>query len=151
MTDIHIVKTTVNQEKSVANFLEKIARKEKYDIRAILVPYELRGYVLVESPIPEVIEQAIQTIPHAKSVIKGKSTLEEVEHFLTPKPSVTGITEGAIVELISGPFKGEKARVKRIDETHEEVTLELFEAVVPIPVTVRGDTIRVLSKEEVEE
>jgi len=61
---------------------------------------------------------------------------------------VIGITEGAVVELISGPFKGEMARVKRVDQTKEEITVELFEAMVPIPITVRGDNVRVLSRDE---
>ncbi len=43
-------------------------------------------------------------------------------------------------------FKGEKARVKRVDEGHEEITVELFDAVVPIPITIRGDTVRILKK-----
>jgi transcriptional antiterminator NusG len=60
---------------------------------------------------------------------------------------VSGIVEGDIVELIAGPFKGEKARVQQIDENKEEITVELFEAMVPIPVTIRGDHVRVLEKE----
>ena len=128
--------------------IAQISRKEKYDIRALLVPDVLKGYVLVEAPAPEIVDQAIQEIPHARTVIKGASSIEEVEHFLTPKPAVTGINEGAIIELISGPFKGEKARVKRVDVSKEEITVELFEAMVPIPITVRGDHVRVLSKDE---
>ena len=50
-------------------------------------------------------------------------------------------------EIISGPFKGEKARVRRIDESKEEVTVELIEAMIPIPITVRGDHVRVLEKD----
>ena len=146
-TNVYVVKTTANQERSVANLIAQIARKEKYDIRALLVPDVLKGYVLVEAPAPEIVDQAIQGVPHARSMIKGASSIEEVEHFLTPKPTVTGITEGAVVELISGPFKGEKARVKRVDTAKEEITVELFEAMVPIPITVRGDHVRVLSKE----
>jgi transcriptional antiterminator NusG len=96
----------------------------------------------------EIVEHTIQNIPHAKAVVKGASSIAEVQHFLAPKPVVTGISEGDIVELISGPFKGERARVKRVDETKEEITVELSEAMVPIPVTVRGDIVRVLSKEE---
>jgi transcription termination/antitermination protein NusG len=147
-TSIYVVKTTANQERSVANLIAQIARKDKYDIRALLVPDVLKGYVLVESPAPEIVDQAIQGVPHARSVIKGASSIEEVEHFLTPKPAVIGITEGSVVELISGPFKGEMARVKRVDTTKEEITVELFEAMVPIPITVRGDNVRVLSKDE---
>jgi transcriptional antiterminator NusG len=55
--------------------------------------------------------------------------------------------EGDVIELIAGPFKGEKARVQKIDESKEEITVELFEAMVPIPVTVRGDHVRVLEKD----
>jgi len=145
---VYAVKTTANQERSVANLLSMVARKENLDIRSVLAPEELKGYVLVESPMHEIVEHAIQNIPHAKTVVKGASSIAEVGHFLAPKPAVTGITEGDIVELISGPFKGERARVKRVDLAKEEITVELSEAMVPIPVTVRGDIVRVLSKEE---
>lgn len=145
---IFVVKTTANQERSVAGMLAQTARKENLDVRAILAPDELKGYVLVEAPDSGVVELAIQTVPHARAVVKGQSSLAEIMHFLTPKPTVTGITEGAIIEVTSGPFKGEKARVKRVDEGHEEITVELFDAVVPIPITIRGDTVRILRKEE---
>ncbi|MBC7085422.1 MAG: transcription elongation factor Spt5 [Methanomethylovorans sp.] len=145
---IFVVKTTANQERSVANMIAMVARKDHLDIRAILAPDELKGYVLVESTSPSIVEQAIQTVPHARTVIKGQSSIAEISHFLTPKPTVTGITEGAIIEITSGPFKGERARVKRVDEGHEEITVELFDAVVPIPITIRGDTVRILRKEE---
>ena len=51
-------------------------------------------------------------------------------------------------ELLEGPFKGKKARVKNIDESNEKITVEMVEAPVPIPVEVRGDYIRVLDKQE---
>ena len=38
--------------------------------------------------------------------------------------------------------------IMKIDETKEEVTVELFEAMVRIPVTVPGTQVRVLQKEE---
>jgi transcriptional antiterminator NusG len=145
---IFVVKTTANQERTVANMITQVARKDHLDIRAVLAPDELKGYVLIETPDSGIVEQAIQTVPHARTVVKGRSSIAEIMHFLTPKPTVTGITEGAIIEVTSGPFKGEKARVKRVDEGHEEITVELFDAVVPIPITIRGDTVRILKKEE---
>jgi len=150
---IYALKTTVNQEQAVANLIMvaiKDRDKREHSIKSILVPDELRGYVLIEADFPDVIEQIIQNIPHARGLVKGEMKLEEVEHFLMPKPSVTGIMEGSIIEIVAGPFKGEKARVKKVDEAHEELTIELLEAMVPIPVTVRGDSVRVLSKEEKE-
>jgi transcriptional antiterminator NusG len=143
---IFALKTTINQERAVAQMLVAKVSKGKAKVYSVLSPSELRGYVLVESGDREELERIIKGVPHARGLVEGVTQLTEVEHFLTPKPTTTGIAEGDIVELISGPFKGEKARVMRIDEGKEEITVELFEAMVPIPVTVRGDHVRVLEK-----
>jgi transcriptional antiterminator NusG len=139
------VKTTASQERTVADM---IINREEEDIHAALAPDSLTSYVMVEADSTGPIERAMEEIPHARSIVPGKSDLSEVEHFLSPKPDVEGIAESDIVELIAGPFKGEKAQVQRIDEAKDQVTVELYEATVPIPVTVRGDQIRVLDSEE---
>ncbi|PSQ19099.1 transcription elongation factor Spt5 [Halobacteriales archaeon QS_8_69_26] len=142
---IYAVKTTASQEKTVADM---IMEREDDRIHAALAPDSLTSYVMVEAETPGIIERYLDEIPHARSVVPGESDIAEVEHFLSPKPDVEGIAEGDIVELIAGPFKGEKAQVQRIDEGKDQVTVELYEATVPIPVTVRGDQIRVLDSEE---
>ncbi|MHB8586752.1 MAG: transcription elongation factor Spt5 [Thermoplasmatota archaeon] len=144
--EIFALKTTINQEKTVADMLKKKVEKAHIGVYSILSPAELRGYVLIEADDRDSLEKVVKGIPHARGLVEGTTALSAVEHFLTPKPSVAGIAEGDIVELIAGPFKGEKARVQRIDEGKEEITVELFEALVPIPVTVRGDHVRVLQK-----
>jgi len=142
---VFAVKTTASQERTVADM---IANREEPEIHAVLAPESLVSYVMVEADGEAVIERVIEEIPHARSIVPGQSGISEVEHFLSPKPDVEGIAEGDIVELIAGPFKGEKAQVQRIDEGKDQVTVELYEATVPIPVTVRGDQIRVLDSEE---
>ncbi|MFC4406963.1 transcription elongation factor Spt5 [Haloarchaeobius iranensis] len=142
---IYAVKTTASQERTVADM---IMNREEEAIHAALAPDSLTSYVMVEADDYNIIERVLDDIPHARSVIPGESDITEVEHFLSPKPDVEGIAEGDIVELIAGPFKGEKAQVQRIDEGKDQVTVELYEATVPIPVTVRGDQIRVLDSEE---
>ena len=82
-----------------------------------------------------------------KGAIDGEISYEEIKSFLKPEPIIASIQKGSIVELISGPFKGEKAKVVRIDESREDVVLELIEAAGPIPVTVKGDQIRLIQKE----
>jgi transcriptional antiterminator NusG len=139
------VKTTASQERTVADMI--IAREEE-GIHAVLAPDQLTSYVMVEADSMAPIERVMDEIPHARSIVPGESSMSEVEHFLSPKPDVEGIAEADIVELIAGPFQGEKAQVQRIDETKDQVTVELYEATVPIPVTVRGDQIRVLDSEE---
>ncbi len=141
------VKTAIGQEREVADSIGAKAKTGKLGIYSILIPSTIRGYVFLEAMNTDKIENAVRTIRKTHGLVKGETSLEEVSHFLTPKPTVSGIVEGDIVELISGPFKGEKARVQRIDHSKEEITVELFEAVVPIPVTVRGDHVRVIEKE----
>lgn len=140
------IKTSRGYEREVADTL--LARtEEKPDVVfALLVPSALRGYVFAEGMSLEGVREMLKGIRKARGLVEGETTLKEVEPLLVPKITVEGFVEGAIVELISGPFKGEKARVKKIDQAKEEITVELIEAVVPIPVTVRGDHVRMLEK-----
>ncbi|MFB6110646.1 MAG: transcription elongation factor Spt5 [Halodesulfurarchaeum sp.] len=142
---IFAVKTTASQEQTVASM---IANREEKKVHAVLAPESLTSYVMVEAEDTGVLERVLEDIPHARSIVPGESDISEVEHFLSPTPDVEGIAEGDIIELIAGPFKGEKAQVQRIDEGKDQVTVELYEATVPIPVTVRGDQIRVLDSDE---
>ncbi|MEN6611767.1 MAG: transcription elongation factor Spt5 [Methanoregulaceae archaeon] len=146
---VFAIKTTSKQERTVADNIKRAIDEGKTDIQvySIVVPDELQGYVLIETPEKlNRIEQLREMIPHARAVVRGETSLAEVGHFLIPKPVVSGIDEGTIVELIAGPFKGEKAVVKRVDTQKEEITVELYESVVPIPITVRGDNVRVVDK-----
>ena len=149
MSKFFAVKTTANQERVVANLVEMAVKKYKLDVFSILAPKELKGYVVVEAEAMEDLLKAIRGLPHIKGVVKGEINLSEVEHFLTPRKAAEQIKEGYKVEIVSGPFKGELAVVKRVDEAKNEITVELIEAVVPIPVTVKADHVRVVDKQEV--
>ena len=147
------VKSSIGHERTVADSIYARAKAKDLGIFAVLVPANLRGYVLVESMNPDRLEEIVRGIRRARGVVKGRDdargiAFTDIDLYLSPKPIVSGIMEGDIVELVAGPFKGEKARVMKIDETKEEVTVELFEAMVRIPVTVPGTQVRVLQKEE---
>jgi transcriptional antiterminator NusG len=143
------IKTTSKQERTVADNIKKAVDQTDIKVYSIIAPKELQGYVLVETPEKlNRMEQLIERVPHARAILRGETVLAEVAHFLVPKPVVSGIVEGTIIELIAGPFKGEKAIVKRVDSGKEEITVELYESVVPIPITVRGDNVRVIDRAE---
>ena len=148
---IFAVKTALGHEKTVAENLGHKAKRKGTRIYAILSPMKLRGYVLLEGEKNiKAVEELIKGVQYIRGIVGGERDidLKEIEHYLAPKPIVADITEGDIVEIINGPFKGEKARVKQIDTGKEEITVELFEAMVSIPVTIKGDSVRVLEKEE---
>lgn len=140
------IKTSRGYEREVADTLLARAEEKPDVVFALLVPAALRGYVFAEGMSFEGVREMLKGIRKARGLVAGETTLKEVEPLLVPKITVEGFVEGAIVELIAGPFKGEKARVKKIDQAKEEITVELIEAVVPIPVTVRGDHVRMLEK-----
>ncbi len=144
---IYAIRTLVGQEKNVARIIARNVKNSDLEVNSILVPESLRGYILVESSTKLDMRNPAFKVPHMKGAIEGEIPFEEVKSFLNPEPIIASIKKGSIIELISGPFKGERAKVVRIDESKEDVVLELIEAAVPIPVTVKGDQIRLIQKE----
>lgn len=150
-SEVYALRTTIGQEKSTANMLTAHAKNRNLPIKSVLVPQDIRGYIFVEAGSRRLVDQARSGIKHAKGVIRGNVPFKEIEDLVKPRSTVGGIDIGNVVELSAGPFKGERARVIRVDESNEEATVELFEAAKPIPVTVRGDHIRVVERKEEEE
>jgi len=147
-TRIFSIKTQVGKEQNTADLIHSRAKKSKIDIPSILVTPELRGYIFVESTNEELIKDMIKTISYARNMLEGDIPIEQIQHFLTPASAVAKITEGDIVEMVAGPFRGETAKVTHIDDTKEEITVVLFEAMVPIPITVRGEQVRIIKRKQ---
>jgi len=147
-TKIFTIKTQVGKEQGAADLISSRADKSKIKIPSILVTPELRGYIFVESYDIERIKEMIKTISYARNILEGDTPITQIEHFLVPASTVAKIAEGDVVEMVAGPFRGETAKVTHIDDTKEEITVELFESVVPIPITVRGEQVRVIKRKE---
>lgn len=152
---IIVVKTNVGNELQVARDMDNRDARDMEErlatnpdatreIMAIMSPYEVKGYLFVETMHPDRISYISRGIRGFKGLAEGSIDIEEIAHYLIPKPAVTGLELGSFVELIDGPFKGEKAKIMSIDSGKEEVTVQLIESMVPIPVTVRAEAIRVL-------
>ena len=140
---IYIIRTTVGREKSVMDALGSRAKNLGVDVRSLLHPHELKGYFFVEGELSDV-ETAMSGVPHIRGIIRKAVKIEELERFLAVKKIEIKLNRGDIIEITGGPFKNEKGKIVRVDEAKEEVTLELLEAAIPIPITVSIDTVRVL-------
>jgi len=147
-TKIFSIKTQVGKEQNTADLLSSRAEKTDIEFPSILVTPELRGYVFVEGYDRERLKDIIKTISYARTVLDGDIPIDQIEHFLVPTSAVAKISEGDIVEMVAGPFRGETAKVTHIDDTKEEITVELFESLVPIPITVRGEQVRVVKRKD---
>ena len=120
-------------------------------VKAILVPETLRGYVFLETLEFRDVELAISGVPHVRGRVSGKVSFEEIDKWLKPKPAAEGIVIGDVVEIISGPFKGERARVARVDAAKEELILELLDSPHTIPIRVHADFAKIVEKAHREE
>jgi transcriptional antiterminator NusG len=147
---IYAVKTTIGQERATADMLHARARSKGIkELISIVVPHGLKGYVFVEVAGDQtVVERLRSGIKHAKGVVEREVTLKEIEPFITLGPPPIRVGVGDLVEITMGPFKGSRAKVIRVDEQKEEITIELIESTVPIPVTVKVDAIKVIEKKE---
>lgn len=115
-------------------------------VKAILVPETLRGYVFLETLEFRDVEIAISGVPHVRGRVGGKVTFDEIDKFLVPPPAAEGIGTGDVVELISGPFKGERAKVVRVDSAKEELIVELLDSPQAIPLRTHADFAKIVEK-----
>jgi transcriptional antiterminator NusG len=150
-SNIFTIKTQVGKEQNTADLINSRADKSKLDLPSILVTPELRGYIFVEGFDEELLKNTIKTIGYARNMLEGDIPIDQIEHFLTPTSAVAKITDGDTVEMVSGPFRGEKAKITHIDYAKEEITVELLDSMVPIPITVRGEQVRIIKRKDEEE
>lgn len=142
---IYVVKTIIGRENVVIESMAAKAKVQGLDIKSFVHPEEIRGYVFVEGELKN-IQEIIREIPHARGILNKPVPVSEIKRFLEPKKREIEINEGDIVEVIGGPFKGEKGRVSRFDKDKGEVTIELIEVTVPIPITVNAQLVTVIQK-----
>lgn len=150
-SQIYIVKVTTNKEDKALEMIADKVKKKEIDIYAIARPHGLRGYVFLESPDHKHAEDAVFNLPYVKGIIGETVTYDKVKQMLEPVAADIKIEKNDIIEIISEPFKNEKAKVVRVDKPKNECVVSLLGAAVPIPVTVKLDNIRVIRREELEE
>lgn len=147
---IFIVKVSANKEDQAADFISDRVEKKGLNVFSIARPHGLRGYILVEADTKDTVEEASFDIPYVKSMLLKTVEYDEIKNMIEPEVVSLNIEKGDIVEIIAEPFKKEKAKIIRIDKSREEVVVELLEATVPIPITVKIDNVRVIRREREE-
>ncbi|MEW6095511.1 MAG: transcription elongation factor Spt5 [bacterium] len=142
---IYTVKTIIGRENVVIEAMANKAKVNAMNIKALVHPEEIKGYVFVEGELKD-IQEAIREIPHARGILREPVDISQIKKMIETKKKDIEIKDGDIVEVIGGPFKGEKGRVTRYDKDKGEVTIELIEVTVPIPVTVNAGLVTVVQK-----
>jgi transcriptional antiterminator NusG len=145
---IFIIKVTTNKEDKAVEMVSDRATKKQLNVYSAVRPHGLRGYIILEAADRESAEEAVFNLPYIKGIIGKTLAYEEIRAMLEPKVEDFKIEVGDIVEMIGQTFKGEKAKVTRVDKTKGEVVVSLLGASVPIPVTIKMDNIKLIRREE---
>ncbi len=149
---IYTVRVTAGQEKITSEILRKKSKADKLNIYSILHVDNVKGYIFVEAADEHEVGKLINKVRHVKGMLPKPVSVEEIEKLLkAEKQPALMIERGDLVEMTSGPFKGERAKVIKIDEAKDEITVELIEVAVPIPVTVKSKMVKLFKKAGEEE
>ncbi len=150
MAETHIfgVRTAANREDQVVDYLISKLERNPKGILAVIRPHGMRGYIFIEATSKADAEVALGGVPYARGILPQEIPYPEIEHMLEQVKVEMNIKKGDIVEIISGPFKRENAKVMRINKQKEEIVVELLESAVPIPITVKMDAVKVIRREE---
>ncbi len=144
---IFALRTTANREEQVMDFLTSNAEKKQLHVYSVLRPHGMRGYIFIEAESYSDAEQAAYGIPYARGVLQKPIEYKEIEHMVEQVKQELNIKKNDIAEIISGPFKREKCKITRVDKVKGEVVVELLEAAVPIPITLKSDNVKVIRRE----
>jgi transcription termination/antitermination protein NusG len=148
---IYAIRTTTGREDIVIDIMSTRIRQEGLDVKSIVHPAEIKGYVFAEGT-SGAIHKAVQGLMHIRGIIEKPVPLDDIKHFLeTDRKDRIKVEEDNVVEIIGGPFKGEKGKITRVDSVKDEVTIELLDASIPIPVTISTEFIKVIKRTSAKE
>jgi transcriptional antiterminator NusG len=143
---IFAIRTTSGREDIVIDIMSTKLRTHALEVKSVFHPAEIKGYVFAEGS-SGAVHKAVQGLMHIRGVIDKPVPLDDIKHFLeTERKDRIHVEEGNIVEIIGGPFKGEKGKITRVDSVKDEVTIELLDASIPIPVTIATEFIKIIKR-----
>ncbi len=146
-----VVKVTSGQERIAANMLQNKASKVDLPIYSIMVMEGMRGYITIEAEDELSVRQFITREHNVKGMLNKPLVDEEINKLIQVRKFAQDIEKGDTVEFTSGPFKGYKAKVLKVDDLKSDITVELQDVVVPIPITTKMNTAKVIQKAEKQE
>lgn len=147
--EYYVIRTIPSKEDKFIDALHKIvSKKEDHGIYAFFRPESVKGYIFAEAENLNKVVNAVRRVPNNKGVIRTQINPEELQKYLEKEGEQIIVNERDIVEIISGPFKGDKAKVVRLVPGKDEVVIEPLNVPVPIPITLSIDDIRVTSNED---
>lgn len=123
-------------------------KSKELPIYSIISLPNIKNYLIVEANNDNTLKRAIADIPYIRknSMTIGNVSEKELDSLLNLESVMEKLKPGAIVEIKSGYLKGEKARIIRDNPTKEEVTVEILDATIKMPITIKAETVKLFQE-----
>jgi len=149
-TTLFAVRTTIGREKIVQDMI--FHRLQVIyplpDIKSIITTDVYRGYVFVEAIHQNDVVRLVSGVPHVRGKVVGSISLAAIDAAITTETSLTRLEEGDKVEIIKGPFQGNKAQIINVSKegSSEKVKIKLIDSDSPITLDIHMDYLKVIEK-----
>jgi transcriptional antiterminator NusG len=146
VSEIYALRVVSGREFKLLENLHLIAKKYPQAIKAVLWKESIKGYLFVETDDLDTLKMIVKSIRDIKNIVFPAVSEKEIEKMLTKEEEEEEILPGDIVEIVVGPFKGETAKVIRVDKGKKELTVQLLTSTVPIPVDIKLNWVTIKEK-----
>ena len=138
----YAVYVTSTMEERIALVIASRVQYMDLDIRSIVVPVDIKGYILLEVGNPAHLYEAIKGLRHVKRKKPLLMKREEAIKLAQPVVEVPELEPGMVVQIIGGPFRGMRGRVVSVNESKGEVNLVLLESDIDLVLTLPLEYVR---------
>ena len=150
--EFYIVKVILGkEEKFVFLFNEILKKKENHGISGVLTSFDVKGYIFVETESITKLKDCLRGLPNFRGIIKKPISFEDIEKYFTRQIIEIDVNEGDLVKVMSGPFKGDTAKVVRVISGKNQIIIESLNTQISIPLTIESSEIRVIEKKDEED
>ena len=89
---IYTLRTTSGREDIVMDMINSRVRADKLDVRAVIHPAELKGYIFIEGSTAD-IHKVLRGVMHTKGLIETPVKIVDIQHFMETKTAEIKVGE----------------------------------------------------------
>ena len=139
---VFVVKVTGGQERALANLLYSKILTRNLELYSIIYVDSMKGYLMVEGRNIQPLVDLVSGLKHVRTIVPGTMSIKDIENLISPKEVGIELKPEQEVMVISGPFKGMKAKVVRHDKEKREATILLLDTPYQLQVTVEDSYLK---------
>ena len=141
---IFVIKVTGGQERAIANLIYSKIVARNLGLYSIVYVDKMKGYLMVEGRSIQPLVDLVSGLKHVRTIVPGTMTIKDIENLISPREVGIELRPDQEVMVISGPFKGMKAKVVRHDKEKREATILLLDTPYQLQVTVEDSYLKPL-------